>query len=425
MTNFHELNLDWLIHEIKKLSSDMNEFTALNTITFEGEWDITKSYKAWSIINDTNGNGYVSTIPVPYGIELDNTKYWQPISNYNALYAAYESRIASLESNMATTQSDVNKLKYNNLKNKNILCIGDSYNYGEGATSGNGWGHYIATYSGATVYSIKQPSGGYTKNGDSRSTYPNKTFEGAFDSWCLDNPTLLDQIDIVIVGGSTNDTAYPAVSYSDLRSAVNNLINKLKQKMPKVNIYGFPVWRPNYLLDESAFNKSTNAIALPYVQNGCGTSFYAPTWFINQPNAVGTNATHYSDWGYRYMAEYMLACINGWDGHIKAELWNPSSAVGSGKCSVHMDGYDVRMYIDLDNVTYSTGLLIVDFSDQFAPYKNTIIQGVFSVSGEPDKNITGYVNTQGKVYINRNTDTDGKVGRLLINAIYPLKTELY
>ena len=68
-TDFHELNLDWIIKRMRKLEIDMDEFKVVNNITFSGQWDITKQYPAWTIVNDNN-IGYVSIKPVPVGVVL-------------------------------------------------------------------------------------------------------------------------------------------------------------------------------------------------------------------------------------------------------------------------------------------------------------------------------------------------------------------
>ena len=79
----HELNLDWVISEVKKTHDEMADFKAANTVTDEGIWDITKQYAAWSVVLDTD-TGYlkISTKPVPAGIDIDNTDYWILVSPF-------------------------------------------------------------------------------------------------------------------------------------------------------------------------------------------------------------------------------------------------------------------------------------------------------------------------------------------------------
>lgn len=74
-SDFHEMNLDWVINTIKILKSEMNTFEVLNTITYSGIWNITKQYPAWTIVCYENYS-YISRKPVPVGININNEDYW-------------------------------------------------------------------------------------------------------------------------------------------------------------------------------------------------------------------------------------------------------------------------------------------------------------------------------------------------------------
>ena len=41
--NFHEMNLDWILHELKKLETQISNFVAINTVKYANPiiWDIT------------------------------------------------------------------------------------------------------------------------------------------------------------------------------------------------------------------------------------------------------------------------------------------------------------------------------------------------------------------------------------------------
>lgn len=92
----HELNLDWIINTIKKLTGEVETFKVVNQIHFEGEWTIEKAYQRWSMV-DVNGNGYISIKPVPIGVNIDNEDYWRLVANYSALYADFQNRVITLE----------------------------------------------------------------------------------------------------------------------------------------------------------------------------------------------------------------------------------------------------------------------------------------------------------------------------------------
>ena len=71
----HEMNLDWVIGEVKKLSNKMDSFEAVNTVEYMGQWDITKQYAKWSIVNVDNKTYYAKEI-VPAGVNITDTDYW-------------------------------------------------------------------------------------------------------------------------------------------------------------------------------------------------------------------------------------------------------------------------------------------------------------------------------------------------------------
>ena len=130
-TDFHELNLDWLIAKMKELDIKFDEFKVVNNITFSGQWDITKQYPAWTIVNDNN-IGYVSIQPVPAGIVLTNTDYWAAVIDYSAQIAGLQNRVVALENrcdgyDTHFTTIDNNLTALNNLVFKKYLFVSDSY----------------------------------------------------------------------------------------------------------------------------------------------------------------------------------------------------------------------------------------------------------------------------------------------------------
>lgn len=135
-TDFHEINLDWIIAQIKALHHAYDDFKALNTITNAGAWDITKQYQAWTVVSDNNA-GYISLKPVPAGIAITNTEYWGFIADYNILITNLTARIAALEADMAVVKprSLSNKNRIDKLERR-ALYIGNSYTKGVGSSTG-------------------------------------------------------------------------------------------------------------------------------------------------------------------------------------------------------------------------------------------------------------------------------------------------
>lgn len=78
-TSFHELNLDWILAQIKQLEIELNNFVGINTIKYADpiQWDITRQYEANTIVIEPNtGTAYISTHAVPSGVAITNTDYW-------------------------------------------------------------------------------------------------------------------------------------------------------------------------------------------------------------------------------------------------------------------------------------------------------------------------------------------------------------
>ena len=95
-TNFHDLNLDWIIKELEKLSVDVRDFISINAIKYADpiQWDITSQYEKNTVVLDKDGNAYLSVQPVPVGVSLDRTEYWTNIGNFSALWESVKEAIA-------------------------------------------------------------------------------------------------------------------------------------------------------------------------------------------------------------------------------------------------------------------------------------------------------------------------------------------
>lgn len=136
-TNFHELNLEWLINLIKELENTVNNFVALNTIKYADpiQWDITTQYAANTVVIDPNtGTAYISTHAVPSGVTLTNTDYWTTIFTLDLLSANQNLTLNNDGTNIISTfDSETGDwLIWNNTLYKVIADIptGTAYNIG-------------------------------------------------------------------------------------------------------------------------------------------------------------------------------------------------------------------------------------------------------------------------------------------------------
>lgn len=106
-TDFHNLNLDWILETLKKQDAAIADFISLNSITYADplQWDITRQYPKNQVVLDTNGDGYLSVQPVPVGVEIDNTDYWTKIGNFSELWSTVKLAITEADEGLKTTAS--------------------------------------------------------------------------------------------------------------------------------------------------------------------------------------------------------------------------------------------------------------------------------------------------------------------------------
>nr|DAP24247.1 MAG TPA: rhamnogalacturonase A [Caudoviricetes sp.] len=104
-TNFHDLNLDWIIDTLNDFNVRLTNFVSLATIKYADPilWDITSQYEANTVVVDSQGNAYLSVQPVPSGVSLDRTEYWTKIGNFDELFANIKKAITPNDEGHSTT----------------------------------------------------------------------------------------------------------------------------------------------------------------------------------------------------------------------------------------------------------------------------------------------------------------------------------
>lgn len=97
-TNFHELNLDWLLRMLKELNQKVENFVSLNTIKYANpiQWDITTQYEVNTVVIDpATGIAYISVQPVPTGVAIGNQDYWTIIFDLSAIIGTINSNLTA------------------------------------------------------------------------------------------------------------------------------------------------------------------------------------------------------------------------------------------------------------------------------------------------------------------------------------------
>ena len=154
-TNFHDLNLDWIIEVLNEFNTNLTNFVSLATIKYADpiQWNITSQYEANTVVVDSNGNAYLSVKPVPSGVSLDRVEFWTKIGNFDELWADVKKAITPLDeghSLTATANRAVNDLVWVNgalVRVTRAMIAGDAYVPGSNCVSSstNEVLHYLIT----------------------------------------------------------------------------------------------------------------------------------------------------------------------------------------------------------------------------------------------------------------------------------------
>ena len=154
-TNFHDLNLDWIIEVLNEFNTKLTNFVSLATIKYADpiQWDITSQYEANTVVVDSKGNAYLSVQPVPSGVSLDRVEFWTKIGNFDELWADVKKAITPNDeghSPTATAARAVNDLVWVNgalVRVTRAMIAGDAYVPGSNCVSSstNEVLHYLIT----------------------------------------------------------------------------------------------------------------------------------------------------------------------------------------------------------------------------------------------------------------------------------------
>ena len=154
-TNFHDLNLDWIMEALNEFNTKLTNFVSLATIKYANpiQWNITSQYEANTVVVDSNGNAYLSVKPVPSGVSLDRVEFWTKIGNFDELWADVKRAITPNDeghSPTATAARAVNDLVWVNgtlVRVTRAMVAGDAYVPGSNCVSSstNEVLHYLLT----------------------------------------------------------------------------------------------------------------------------------------------------------------------------------------------------------------------------------------------------------------------------------------
>lgn len=108
-------DLGWLVKTILEFQEELDTAIDLKTIHYADpiQWDITTQYSPNTVVVDPKtGTAYMSKVPVPAGIQLDNTDYWVVIFNYQRIYDKIMSGVAFNDRDNLEASKDISKYDF-------------------------------------------------------------------------------------------------------------------------------------------------------------------------------------------------------------------------------------------------------------------------------------------------------------------------
>lgn len=92
---------------VSKVIEVLQQYIETSSISYADpiQWDITKQYPRSTVVVTVNGDGYLSTQPVPIGIDINNEDYWTKIGNFSELWGSVKLAITPVDEELKTTAS--------------------------------------------------------------------------------------------------------------------------------------------------------------------------------------------------------------------------------------------------------------------------------------------------------------------------------
>ena len=304
-TNFHQLNIDWLVEGVKELAKEINDFEIVNQFTYEGSWDITKQYKKFAIVTVNDTEGYISLQPVPAGIAITNSDYWAMIADYTAIISGLGARILALEGRVDHIDQRLG-VDYDS-----IVWIGDSYTSAGslGADVDKRYSTLVSDELGLTEYNYAVGGTGYIYGSTPYTTQISNAITD-FMNQGYDRTT----VKYVMIMGNRND-ADAIYSYGDYAAAINSVISSARNYFINAKIVIIPgLW--------DAKPCKQQMIRYCTIINECIATYYkdvlffdnAWTWLQGHEDKILWQSgadVHPNVAGHQILAQHVINCMHG------------------------------------------------------------------------------------------------------------------
>lgn len=321
-TDFHELNLDWILEQLKKMAKEINDFEALNQLNIAGVWDISKSYPKWSIVTDSDGNGYMSIQPVPAGIDIHNTAYWMKLYDFITALGNLEGRVTTLEGavsnlkgrmntaegsisslNTAVTTTLPNKIKaITDWSKRNVVFVGDSYLDGINNVTYSDRINALLHFNG--YYKVSLGGAGF-------STSLANHYLTRLQTWInSQSAAVKNSIDDIFVMGGYNDKGSTESDILNGAYGITATVNYIKSVLPNARIWiGFiarALYSPYMSYEQmnmvcTAYRKGASYTGVHYLE---GSELCLHDYGLFGPDGIHPTVT-----GYQILGEYLAGIM--------------------------------------------------------------------------------------------------------------------
>lgn len=200
------------------------------------------------------------------------------------------------------------------VKNKNIICVGDSFLEGSGAgnTRANGWAGKLLNYNPSSIKYAGASGGGFVHTGGANATF----YQALYSLTGKLSSTEKQETQIIIVVGGYNDYTH---AYQDtIIPAVQTFINYAKNNYPNAKLYYFAnagrlgMYRATSYMGFAG--KVYGDIYNTFIKNGCNASLDL-IWHTYKQTALCSDSdnVHLNESGYILYAGLINAFIAGSD----------------------------------------------------------------------------------------------------------------
>ena len=387
-TDFNEYNLDWIILKIKEFEKELTDYEALHSITFGGDWDISKSYTQWTIVSDPiSHNGYLSLQPVPANVQITNTAYWLKIADYTTGLAAVNARVDAVEADITDNiKPDIDAIEaditdnikpdiqavtddehdhylelkddIDQLKKRRIIIFGDSYLENRPLLSNQPVEYWLDQYLAGTNIEFEinaQGREGFAVSGNDSFLYDVQNYTSAFEA---------NQVTDVLFCGGFNDRLF---NISQIESGMELTFAAVRAKYPNARIsVGHFGWDGHWTSDERS---AIVRISIPAYKN-CGK--FGAAYMVNSEFTMHWYELFTSaDWihpnieGVKEIAKQISLYLVGGSCDVHYEVVECTFNSGSGTpeawwtsspyvVSSKLDNDLVTIYMPEGNITYTS-----------------------------------------------------------------------